>query len=229
MMQIDLWADITCPWCYLTVRHLRAALSAFEHGNDVAINLHAFYLAPELDHVWEKSHIHYMTSVHERSFEDITAAYTRLEKLGTAEGLRFDFDRVVVAPPTSAYTALAHAREADLYADSITGPDAHALRLYEAIARAYFELGLNIADHEVLIGCAQDVGLSPRDTLTALEDESYTSQSLADYHVALTMGITAVPTMLINDRFIIPGMQTQTALSNMLNTAWKAANEGDTP
>ena len=34
-MRIDMWMDTACPWCYLGLRHLRAALSAFPHADQV--------------------------------------------------------------------------------------------------------------------------------------------------------------------------------------------------
>lgn len=225
-MQIDLWADITCPWCYLSVRHLRQVISESEFSSNVYVRIHSFYLDPELDSVWEKSHAHYMTNMHDAEYSEVTALYDRLEKLGQAEGVTFNFDRLTVAPPTTAFAAVNFAREEDHYNDKLAGADTYHLRLWEAIARAHFELGLNIADPEVILGCAQDIGLSPRETLSAVQDPSYTEEALADYHSALAIGITAVPTMLIDNQYIIPEMQSRTALTNILTTAWKASHEG---
>ena len=40
-MRIDMWMDTACPWCYLGLRHLRAALSAFPHAGQVEVVLRA--------------------------------------------------------------------------------------------------------------------------------------------------------------------------------------------
>lgn len=226
-MQIDFWADVTCPWCYLSIRHLRQAISSCDFRQHIHVRLHSFYLDPALTEVWGKSHAHYMTNVHKVEYNDVTSMYERMDKLGQAEGIRFQWDHLVVAPPTNAYAALAYAREEDLYSDQNTGAGTYQLRLWEAIARSHFELGKNIADPEVIVGCAQDIGLSPRETLSAIQDQSYAEEALADYQSALTMGITAVPTMLIDQQFIIPGMQTTTAVTNILSTAWNASDKGN--
>lgn len=229
MLHIDVWADITCPWCYLNLRHLRAALSEFPHKEDITVRINSFFLHPDLEHTWDESHAMFMSTTYGMEIPEVLATYERLEKIGKAEGIRFNFDRLVVAPSHNAHALLAYAAEYDLLSDAATGADTHHIRLYEAIARAHFDLNLNINDPEVLVGCAQDVGLPPREALDALQGSDYHHHALADYQMALSMGITAVPTMLINQRFVIPGMQTQTAVCNMLGTAWKDANEGDTP
>lgn len=227
MLKVDVWADVTCPWSYLSIRHLRAALSSFPHADKVEIRLHSFFLDPELQQVQNTSHALYMVSSHGVELPEVLDMYTRFDHLGQAEGIRFNFDRLVVAPPTRAFAALAYAREHDMFADTTTGPDTTTLKLYEALCRAHFELGATIADPEVIIGCAQDVGLNPSDILDAVENSTYIDQTMADYHAALHFGITAVPTMLINDEFIIPGMQTVTALTNILTTAWDATKGKD--
>ena len=48
-MRIDMWMDTACPWCYLGLRHLRAALSAFPHADQVEVVLRAHVLEPDLE------------------------------------------------------------------------------------------------------------------------------------------------------------------------------------
>lgn len=222
MLKVDMWADVTCPWSYLSIRHLRAALATFPHADRVQIRIHSFFLDPELDKIWGKSHALYMANVHHLDLSDVFETYTRFERLGKAEGIQFNFDHLVVAPPHRAFAALAYAHEEDLVSDATSGADTSSLKLYEALCRAHFELGCNISDPEVIIGCAQDIGLNPRELLDALHDPYYLDQPMADYQGALQFGITAVPTMLINDEFVISGMHTTAAFSNILTTAWDA-------
>lgn len=222
-MHIDMWVDITCPWCYLNVRHLRSALSAFPYAHEVSVSLHAFFLDPELDQVWEKSHALYRHQVHEEDIPDVLAFYERMDKLGRAEGVLFDFDRLVVAPSDTAWQVVNFAREEDFYRDAGTGPDTFALKVYEAIARAHCEMALNIADPEVLIGCAQDIGLDPRAVAAALSDSTYTDQAVSEYHLGLNYGINAVPTMVIDQHYVVQELQPVPAMANILRTAWTAA------
>ena len=45
-MDIEIWSDIACPWCYVGKRRFEAALAAFEHRDDVAVTWRSFELDP---------------------------------------------------------------------------------------------------------------------------------------------------------------------------------------
>ena len=36
-MQVEIWADVVCPWCYLGTRHFEQALERFPHRDDVEV------------------------------------------------------------------------------------------------------------------------------------------------------------------------------------------------
>ena len=45
-MEIEIWSDIACPWCYVGKRRFEAALDRFEHRDDVNITWRSFELDP---------------------------------------------------------------------------------------------------------------------------------------------------------------------------------------
>ena len=45
-MQIEVWSDVICPWCYIGKRHLELALAEFEHADEVEVIWRAFELDP---------------------------------------------------------------------------------------------------------------------------------------------------------------------------------------
>lgn len=227
-MHIDVWTDVACPWCYLGIRHLRSALAGFEHAGEVEVVAHAYFLDPELSERSDLSEAEYLMDHKGLTEEQVAQAHGRLGSLGTAEGLSFDFDHLVVTPTSNAHRVVAAAREYDLAAATETGPDTLQLRLLEAIDRAHFEMGLDVADAVVLIGCAQDVGMAAEDVVAALADEQRASEVFSDYQIAVQMGIESVPTLLIDRRFVVQGAQPVTALSNALATAWEQGHTDGT-
>ena len=46
-MDVDIWSDIACPWCYVGKRRLEAALESFEHRDQVRVRWHSFELDPK--------------------------------------------------------------------------------------------------------------------------------------------------------------------------------------
>jgi len=219
-MHIDVWTDVACPWCYLGIRHLRTALADFEHADEVEVVAHAYFLDPELSERSELSEVEYLMAHKGITREQVDRAHERLTSLGSAEGFTFDFDHLVVVPTSNAHRVVAAAREYDLAAGTETGADTTQLRLLEALDRAHFEMGLDISDADVLIGCAQDIGMEAEDVVAALADEQRASEVFSDYQIAVQMGIDSVPTLLVDRTFVVQGAQPVTALANALTTAW---------
>ena len=36
-MQVEIWADVVCPWCYLGTRHFEQVLERFPHRDQVEV------------------------------------------------------------------------------------------------------------------------------------------------------------------------------------------------
>ena len=45
-MQVEIWSDIACPWCYVGKRRFEAALARFEHRDEVQVTWRSFELDP---------------------------------------------------------------------------------------------------------------------------------------------------------------------------------------
>ena len=56
-MRIDMWLDTCDPWSYLGLRHLRSAMDAFDHGDEMEVYLHAYLLDPDLEAALDKPRI----------------------------------------------------------------------------------------------------------------------------------------------------------------------------
>jgi len=45
-MEIEIWSDVVCPWCYIGKRRFEAALTAFAHADAVRVTWRSFELDP---------------------------------------------------------------------------------------------------------------------------------------------------------------------------------------
>lgn len=224
-MRIDMWLDTCDPWSYLGLRHLRAALEEFEHRDKVEVYLHAYFLDPELDAPVDKPRVVALVESGAATLEEVHESDGRMQALGAREGIRFDFDNLIIAPTSRAHRVIAAAHDADIDADTVVGPSSLQLKVAEAIMRAHFEMGLDISHPEVLIGCAQDIGMPPELAALAVGDEEWASHVYSDFQMAMHMGVTAVPTYVFDAQFLVDGHQTITAFMNILATAWEQSRK----
>ena len=45
-MQVEIWSDVVCPWCYLGKRYFELALEVFAHRGEVDVTYRSFELDP---------------------------------------------------------------------------------------------------------------------------------------------------------------------------------------
>ncbi len=145
-MLIDVYADVVCPWCYVSEKRLEKAL-ALRLDLAVQRRWHPFQLQPGMP----EGGLPWSEFAH-RKFggeENMQAAFAHVRAAGAEDGLRFNFDSITSAPNTV---------------------DAHRLILFAAkrelqwgtansLFDAYFARGMDLNNHEELASLAAEIGL----------------------------------------------------------------------
>ncbi len=101
----------------------------------------------------------------------------------------------------------------ELAAWAETQPDGETI--HDALYRAYFVDGLNLAKAEVLLDVVRQIGLPQDDASNALENRSFKAAVDADWQRSRESGVTAVPTFLAGGRALV-GAQPYEALSRLV-------------
>ena len=94
----------------------------------------------------------------------------------------------------------------------------HGDAFHHAVFLAYFQRGENIALKPVLLQICSAVGLDPAAALVVLDQRSYREAVDQDWRRSRQMGITAVPTFVLNDQRLV-GAQPYAALETMVLSA----------
>ena len=138
-IEIDVYSDFVCPWCFIGSRRLQGALESFGHS-DVVTRHHPYLLYPNVpvDGIDLRASLAQRYRVNpERMFEPVEAA-------GRQAGIPLEFSRVTrVYSTVDAHTLVRHAERKG------TGR-----AFAEGIFTAYFLEGRNIADRSVLVDLA---------------------------------------------------------------------------
>ncbi|TDI34061.1 MAG: hypothetical protein E2P02_31375 [Acidobacteria bacterium] len=144
---------------------------------------------------------------------DLEAAHTRLAGLMKAEGL-----------PYGTRTHTYNSRLAQELAKWAEVQPAGA-SIHDALFKAYFVDGINVADADRLVEIAGSLGLSPEDAREVIAERRMKSDVDRDWARAAELGVTGVPTFVVGDRSVV-GAQPYEELEQLVTQAG-AQRRGD--
>lgn len=195
-IRIDIVSDVVCPWCIIGYKRLEEALSRLEGELVADIHWHPFELNPMMppegqdlrEHIAEKYGVDPKQSA---------GARQRLTEIAASLGISFNyFDEMRMVNTFRAHQLLfwagQHGKKTEL-----------ELELFER----YFTRQQNVDDTDVLVSAAGSVGLDETEAAELLSDERYARDVREQQRFWLQQGIHAVPSFIVDGRFLIPGAQ----------------------
>lgn len=93
-----------------------------------------------------------------------------------------------------------------------------ALRFHRAMFKAYFEDLLDIGDIDVVVRVAAEAGLPEAELRQALTDGTYRAEVDEGIRWAQEVGVTAVPTFVLGEKYAVVGAQDARVFENVLQT-----------
>lgn len=204
-IKLDIISDVVCPWCVIGYRHLDAAIRELNLQDKVEIEWQPFELNPNMAIEGEDLRAH-MARKYGTSPKDSDRARTELTQRGERYGFNFDyFDGMKMVNTLNAHILLELAHD-------LGKQTALKMRLFSA----YFTEHKDISDSDVLINEAKAVGIEPQQARTALADDHLRQRIKSRQLEWQKMGITAVPTVVINRSSAVSGAQPQATFKQIL-------------
>jgi len=205
-MQLEIFSDTICPWCYIGKRRLERALRQ-RPMPELAIRWRAFQLNPGMP-TGGMDRQQYLAAKF-GSAERASRLYDTVTRVGAEEGIRFRFDRIARTPNTMKSHRLL----------ALAGQHGAQSQLLDRLFAAYFTEGHDIGSAEVLTEIGLAAGLPQAEIESALAEDSPIGTSLAEDFLARRQGINGVPYFVFNGRFGLSGAQEPEALFHMLDLA----------
>ena len=205
-MEIEIFSDVVCPWCYIGKKRLDAVLSTAA-GTGVSLRWRPYQLYPNMP-TEGMDRARYLQA---RYGTDADRARVPPRILAEAEevGLTFDFAAIQKMPNTfQAHRLLEFA-----------APHGAQHQLAELLFESYFCAGRDVGDREVLAETAEAVGLDgalARAYLAGSEGADAVREQLGR---AAELGISGVPCYLLAGRFALPGAQTPEVMVQFIERA----------
>ena len=191
-VDIDIYSDVVCPWCYIGKRRFEQALAGFD--GQVTVTYRPFQLDPDtprgprplLDWLGPKFG-------GEARARQITGHTTRV---AAEDGIEMHFDRALIANSFDAHRLIWFATRAG------AGP-----AVVEALHRAHFTDGQDIGSPDVLTSVAADAGLDAATVRAFLDSAEGVEEVRAAVEDAYQLGIHSVPTFVFAGTYAVSGAQ----------------------
>jgi len=209
MISIDVVSDVICPWCFLGKRRLDKALELIPDIK-AEINFRPFFLDPTIPSEGLDRHEYMSAKFGEERLKTI---HDPLIKAGKEDGVPYHFDKITRTPNTmDAHRLLRWAK--------IEGKQPE---IAEALFMAYWSEGRDVGDRQVLADIAAAHGMNRDKVLNALGTDQDKNDVLMETKQAQQMGVTGVPTYIINQKYGVVGAQAAETLAEQIKMA---AEEG---
>lgn len=211
-MDLEIWSDIACPWCYVGKRRMEAALEQFEHADDVTVTWRSFELDSSAPPERAGDNAQHLASKYGMSLQQAQAKLDEMTAVAAADGLDFRFDLA-----RSGNTFDGH-RLIHLAAD-------HGLQdvAKERLLRAYLTEGELISDHATLARLGAEIGLPADEVAAVLAGDRYVAAVRADQDTAYGFGCQGVPFFVVDRAMGASGAQPPEGMLELLRRGWAAA------
>ncbi len=208
-MEINIWSDIRCPFCYIGKRKFEAALKNFPNAENVKVTWKSFQLDPSLQTQPDINLIEHLAQTKGMPLDQAKGMVSHVMNMANDEGLNFNFEHAIVANSFNAHRLLHFAKSLD------KGDE-----LKEALLKAHLEDGVNIDSINALTDIATANGLEKEATEKVLNSDDYAYEVKQDEMEAHNIGVRGVPFFVFDNKYAISGAQPSEAFLETLNKSW---------
>jgi predicted DsbA family dithiol-disulfide isomerase len=213
-MNVEIWSDVVCPWCYIGKRRFERAVASFGHPDEVTVTYRSFELDPDAPALRAGNHAEHLAGKYGMTIAEAEQAGQQMTQRAAADGLEFRFDLVRGGNTFDAHRLLHLAKDQGLQP-----------RLKERLLRATFTEGLPIADKPTLARLAAEVGLPAEQVQDVLDGDAYADAVRADEQQAARYGITGVPFFVADGKYAVSGAQPPEVLLQLLQRAYDETSQ----
>jgi predicted DsbA family dithiol-disulfide isomerase len=195
-LSIDFVSDVVCPWCAVGLKSLEQALHHLEGEVTAELHFRPFELNPQMAPEGEDA-IEHIARKYGSTVEQIAENREAIRQRGAAVGFIFDMDKRSRIYNTFDAHRLLHWAE-------LAG---HQPALKLALLEAYFRHGEDVSSHDVLARVAGEAGLDADEARDVLDSGRYADEVREEERFYQQQGIRAVPSVIVNGRYLIQGGQ----------------------
>lgn len=201
---IDFVSDVICPWCFIGLRRLEAAL-AEEGAASTPIAFHPYQLDPSTP----PEGVDLRERLAKKFGADPEPMFRRVEQAARESGIPLDYTKLHRTPNTlKAHTLITHAQDKGTQ---------HALA--SAIFEAYFLEGKDLTNDAVLVEVAASHGFDRAEAEALLANTKALDLTRAEAEEMSRQGVRGVPFTIFGGKLAVSGAQPVDAFRQVLRRA----------
>ncbi|MBU0688627.1 MAG: DsbA family oxidoreductase [Gammaproteobacteria bacterium] len=212
-MQIEVWSDVICPWCYIGKRKLEMALARFPHWESVQVIWRSFELDADAPRNPTGTLNEMLAQKYDVTLQEAEAMNIRVTQAAKEVGLIYHLESARPGNTFDAHRLLHFAASRQL--DDVAS---------ERLMQGYFSESLAVGDIHALARLAPEFGITEHEALAVLESNDYADAVRADEARATEFGITGVPCFVIDESIVIAGAQPVEVFAETLLQAWQESH-----
>ncbi|RKS99618.1 DsbA family protein [Flavobacterium sp. 123] len=212
-LNIQIWSDIMCPFCYIGKRRIEEALQNFRHKDSVTIEWKSFQLDANFIAAPDDNIIDHLAEKYRKDRDWAQTMIDNMTQNAKNAGLDFHFEKAILANSFHAHRLLHLAKKYNL-----------ANELEELLFKAYLTDGKNVNDLDTLSKLGKEVGIDSEEIKQVLESNEYTKEVQQDIEQAQFIGVQGVPFFVFDNKYAISGAQPATTFLQTLERVWQEGN-----
>ena len=208
-MNVEIWSDVVCPWCYIGKRRFEAALAEFAHRDQVEIVWRSYQLDPTTPRASNEPVGEALAKKYGVSKQQAQAMNDRVSMLAAQEGLEYRMENARLSNTFDAHRVIHLAAK-------------HGLQgiAKERLLQAYFTEGEAVGETETLVKLAAEIGLDADEVRAALASDTYADEVKEDIRRARMFGVQGVPFFVFDEKYGVSGAQPTELFGEVLEQVW---------
>jgi predicted DsbA family dithiol-disulfide isomerase len=204
VVDIEVFSDVVCPWCYVGRRRLARAAELLADKHEIRVTWKPYQLNPWIPaEGMDRAEYRRMKF---GSAERSSGMDGRLREAGQGEGIELAFEKIARTPNTLQAHRLIW----------LAGQHGRQIEMVDTLFQAYFTDGKDIGDNAVLAELATAAGLDADEVKTFLANDEGLAEVEEEEQVGRQLGIDGVPFFLLADKYGVSGAQPAEVLVNVI-------------
>lgn len=214
-MQIEIWSDVMCPYCFIGKHRFENALANFSNKEEIEITWKSFELYPDIVTDPNYSIKDFLMTRKQSSEQQALQMMAGVSNAANDANLNFNWEEVIVANTRKAHELLHLANKKGVQNE-----------LKELLFKAYFVEGKNVDDLDTLINLGNLAGIDSDAIKSAFEKQEFTAKVNSDIQESQQLGVSGVPFFVFNRKYAVSRAQSEGYFLQALETSfndWKNA------